>query len=416
MHPFAIARYLLVPLNASSLLSILYFAGALTLAEHAGVVGIPLFLGIGWLFFCYGFALLDHVLEGRSSTLVLSTDVIGAFATRSLGTLLLVALLYYLTDRLQQWIHPTVIVVLRLFLLALLPAAIGGMIMTGRFLAALNPVAMIGTISRIPTGYVALWVVLVAIWAVPLWIFHDSAFSFSSLWRAESFLPLGMVEVVGFRGVLIGLLGHIVAVYLWLATFACIGGALYEWRWDLDIKPAEAPEREAEREEAELERDRDRLMDRLYGELRVGPFSRAAGSAQKLIEEAAQPLDECRWLYARSAKIADQRLADHLAQILLPLLLKHRATGEALDVTRQRLKASPGFRPRTSSELFRLVELACVAGERATAWQLLGDFESHYGSALPERLAQLRRDLATAPQVAAEHGSHGKSHREQEPH
>src|SRR5688572_20373790 len=114
MRAFAIARYLLVPLNASSLLAILYFSGSLTLAEHVGVIGIPLFLGISLLFFSYGFALLDHMVEGRTRTLVLSTDVIGAFATRSIGTFLLVVLFYYLTTRLQQWLNPSAIVALRL--------------------------------------------------------------------------------------------------------------------------------------------------------------------------------------------------------------------------------------------------------------------------------------------------------------
>lgn len=394
MRPLAILRYLIVPLSPSPALSILYFAVALTISEHAGVVGIPLFLGTSLLFFCYGFALLDHALESRSQPLVISTDVIGTFASRAVGTLLLVVILYAATGWLQRWLNAFAIVVLRLLLLALFPVAVAGMIMTGRFLAALNPVAIVGTLARIPAGYAALVFVIVALWIVPLWVFYESTFSFSALWQLETFLPTGLFEVVGLRGVLVGLLSHIVVLYLWLATFACIGGTLYEWRWELDIKAAEAPEREAERADAELERERERQMDRLYAQLRAGPFSRAAESARKLIEAAPEPLDECRWIYARAAKLADQRLADFLAHLLLPQLLKLRATGEALEVTRQRVKASPDFRPQTSEQLLRLVELAAAAGDRATARQLLVDLNRHYGNdPLAARLIELQKGI-----------------------
>ena len=373
---FAIARYLLVPLNASSLLSILYFSVALTLAEHVGVVGIELFAITSLLFFCYGFALLDHTLEGRSQPLVLSIDVIGTFATRAIGSLLLVVFFYYVTERLRQWVHPALIVVLRLLLIALFPVVVGGMIMTGEFIAALNPVPALRTIARIPSAYATLVFVLCAIWSGPLWLLHTSTFHFGSLWRMEAFLPMQIYGLIGgMHGTLIGLLAHVVGVYLWLAMFACIGGTLYESRWELDIKAAEAPERKIERATAELAREHDRIMDQLHAELRGGYFNKARESVRKLIADASQPIDECRWLYARAAKLNDQRLANYLAQTLLPLLLDRRATGEALQITRQRLEVSTDFRPSTSAQLLRLAELARAAGDPATATKLLADVQ-----------------------------------------
>ena len=392
MRPLSIVRYLFVPLNASSLLSILYFAVALTLGEHGGVVGLPVLLTAVLLFFCYGFALLDHVVEGRSHPLVLSTDVIGTFATRAIGTLVLVAFLYYVTDRLP--LGPSAIMAIRLLLVALFPVVVGGTVMTGRFIDALNPVATFGTIARIPAGYGALVLVICALWAAPLWILHESTFSFSTLWRMETFLPTGLFRQIGMHGLLMGLLGHIVGLYLWLATFACIGGTLYEWRWELDIKATEAPEREDERASAEFERERNALADRLYAELRAKPFDSVVASVQKLLAEAAQPLDECRWLYARATKFADQRLANHLARWLLPQLLKRRATGEALAIARQQRAASADFHPQTSAELSQLVELARAAGDRVTARKLLVDFSRHYGGdPLAARLEELQKEL-----------------------
>ena len=384
MRLLAIARYVLIPLNASSLLSILGFSVALSLAEQVGVVGIELFLITSLLFICYGFALLDHTIEGRSQPLVLSTDVMGTFATRSIGSLLLVILCYYVTERLRPWVHPAVIVALRLLLIALFPVVVGGMIMTGQFMTALNPIAAFGTIKRIPGAYAALVLVLCAIWAGPLWLLHTSTFSFGSLWRIESFLPMQIFGLIGgIRGTLIGLLAHIVGTYLWLATFACIGGTLYESRWELDIKAAQAPERKVERANAELARERDHTMDRLHAQLRGGYFAKARESVCKLIADAPQPLDECRWLYARAAKLNDQRLADYLAQVLLPLLLDRRATGEALQITRQRLQVSPDFRPTTGAQSLRLAELARAAGDAATAGKLLAQVQPPANTAAP---------------------------------
>jgi hypothetical protein len=394
MRASALLRYLLVPLNPSAVAAILSLAVALTIAEHSGVLGITLFFGTSLLLVCYGFALLDHVLDGRSHPLVLSIDVRSAFAGRSIGTLFVVFLFYYATYRLQPLVNPYAIVFLRLLLVAVLPAMVGVMALTGRFADALNPLEVFRTIARIPLGYAALVFLLAVLWGVPLWMVHRSTFSFGVLWQAESFLPGGLLAVIGLRGLLIGLLGQIVFTYLWLASFACIGGLLYERRWDLSHQPAESPERKAERVTSQLEQRRDWIMDRLYAELRGGAFANAVASVRQLLAEASQPIEECRWLYTHAARLEDQRLANYLAHLLLSMLLNHRATGEALEVTRQRLDVSRDFRPQTSAQLLRLVELACAAGDRPTARRLLVDLDRHYGNdPLLPRLAQLQGEL-----------------------
>jgi hypothetical protein len=77
------------------------------------------------------------------------------------------------------------------------------------------------------------------------------------------------------------------------------------------------------------------------------------------------------------------------------MLLSRRATGEALKAVRERLRASPDFRPKTSAELAQLVELARAAGDRTTARRLLADVERHYaGDALALALAKSRDDTA----------------------
>jgi hypothetical protein len=377
MRPLLVVRYLLVPLGAAPLLAILFFAVSLTFAEHAGLFGIALFFGIAWLLITYGFALLEHVLDGRSHPLPLSLDVRSAYATPTIGTLLLVCTAYSATGGLRRWLDPDVIDALRLSFLGLFPAMIGVMSMTGRFSDALNPLPVLHTIRRIPVTYAVLVCVIVMLWTVPLLFVRATGFSFDALWRPESFFPLGMLPTLGLRGALIGLLGHVVMAYLWLATFACIGGALYESRQDLDFEPAESPERKAERTNVELERQRDLVMDRLFWESRGGTRATAHESIRKLLAQAPRPIEECRWLYLRAARFEDQQLANYLAQLLLPLLLAERANGEALETVRQRLAVSAHFRPLTDTQLSGLVELARAAGDRATAKRLLANTAIH---------------------------------------
>jgi hypothetical protein len=394
MRLLAIARYLLVPLSVSSLLAILFFAVFLTAAEHSGLFGIALGFGVALLLVGYGFALLEHVMDGRPQPLVLSMDMRSAYVLPAVATFLLVCACYYATERLRHWANPYVIVALRLVLIALLPAIVGVMAMTGRFIDALNPVAAIATICRIPAAYLALVTVLVVLWAIPLSVIHANVSSLSALWTLESFFPLGMLPVIGLRGALIGLLGHIVMVYVWLATFACLGGTLYERRLDLNFQPAESPERKEERSNAELERQRSAVMHRLFGESRGGAFATARKSVLKIIADAPRPLDECRWLYQRAAAFEDPRLANYLAQLLLPMLLTQLGTGEALDIVRTRLAVSADFRPQTGGQLLRLVDLACLAGDRATARQLLADIDRHYGAdPLAESLMRRQKEL-----------------------
>jgi len=98
-------------------------------------------------------------------------------------------------------------------------------------------------------------------------------------------------------------------------------------------------------------------------------------SVDRLLSQAPQPAQEGRWLYARAAALDDPRLAYYLAQVLIPMLLKEKATGEALRLTRERLAVSPNFRPASDADRMELVQLARAAGDHAIAQQLLADIE-----------------------------------------
>lgn len=378
MNPIVLLRYLRVPLHTTPLLMMLIFSAMLTISGQMGVFGIVTIATVGSWFFKYGFVLLDHVIDGRREPPVLSPEMVNPVEQRPFGLFLLLVLFYSITGLLQTWIGATVVSVMRIALLALVPAMVASMSVSGRFVDAFNPVSVIGTIVRIPFAYAMLLIVIGLLWFVAVWMMQSVDISPTSLWRKESFLPGQVLSVIGVRGVLIGGLGLMLFMYLWLAMFACIGGTIYERRRELDVEAAASPERVAARATAELERQRDKTMDRIFAEVRGGAFANAGESVRKLIAQATQPLEESRWIYARAAAATDQRLAEYLAQIILPRLLEIGATGEALKLLRERLAIKSEFRPLSGGQSLRLAQLATDAGDRKLARQLLADFSHHY--------------------------------------
>jgi hypothetical protein len=354
------------------------FSFMLTIAEQAGMWGIPTFLIVGSWFLKYGFAVLDSVVQGRSYAPVLSAEMVNPVEQRPLWLFLVLFLFYTITALLHPWVGATAVTALRILLLAIVPSMVASMSVTGQFIDALNPLTVFGTIARIPVAYTTLLVTIGAIWFVAVSLLHAAGNSLTGLWRIESFLPGQIASAIGMHGVITGFFGLMLFMYLWLAMFACIGGTIYERRQELAIDPAGSPERAAARAGADLERERDKTMDRIFAELRGGALGNAGETIRKLIAQSAQPLDECRWLYARAASMPDPRLASYLAQITLPRLLSVRATGEALKMIRERLSSTPDFRTETSAQMLQLAQLAKDAGDRTTARSLVADFSQRY--------------------------------------
>jgi hypothetical protein len=94
----------------------------------------------------------------------------------------------------------------------------------------------------------------------------------------------------------------------------------------------------------------------------------------RTVEASESPIDELRWMLERIATWEEPRLADRVAQEMVPRLLTISRYGEAISVTRQRLAVDPGFRPVTATETLRMVRVARDGGDRPTARALLRDF------------------------------------------
>src|SRR5258708_30947350 len=104
MHPISLIRYLRLPLHTAPLLVIVIFGLLLTLAEHAGVFGIPALAIVGSWFFKYSFVLLDELIDGRSEPPVLSSEMANPVEQRPLGLFLLLVSFYSLSEALRPMV------------------------------------------------------------------------------------------------------------------------------------------------------------------------------------------------------------------------------------------------------------------------------------------------------------------------
>lgn len=356
MAAAALLRYLSIPLRTAPLLLIAVFCVLLALAARAGLFGLPLGLILLSWFCKYSFVLMDRLAEGVAEPPVLSIEMVNPVdEQRSLMLLILVIALFYLSDSASYWVGPYGATAIALATGAILPAIVAVQGATGSIAQSLNPRTFLGLILRLRGDYLLIlgFIAIVGLFARVL--VH------SSLGDA---LPL-IVQVA-------------LLMYAWLAMFALIGGVLFERRLDIDLDAAHIPERLESSADAHAERLRDRHMDRIYAEWRGGAHANAWQTVLTLVGQGADEIAELRWLYRRAAQWPDARLADRLARELLPRLLAQRATGEALDLVRERLRNDARFRPSGSTELLTLVHLARTAGDRSTVRLLLRDFSKLY--------------------------------------
>ena len=372
-------KYLSIPLLGASLVLIAAFSILLLIAASGGLLGLPLaMLTLSW-FFKYGFALLDHVADGRIEPPVLSYEMVNPVnESRPVGLLLLVFAYGLLTETLSYWLGSEVITALRALGLLLLPA----IIMTqaaGGFWESLNPAVLLQIVVRVPGSYLLILAVLAGFWLL-------ASALVSWLPAAELPFPVHIPLPESLRIALV--------MYAWLASFAMIGGVLYVRRQELGFEPAHSPEREAEKADRERQRELDHLIDRIFAEWRGGAYGNAWRTIERHLQNSPRPSEELRALFDRAAQWPDGRLAYRLAQELLPHLLAGRRTGDALNIARSQLRLDARFRPLASGDTIKLVELARDAGDRQTARMLLAGFNDRYEDEVAQRIAaQLAQQL-----------------------
>lgn len=372
-------KYLLIPLRGAALVLIVAFSLLLLIAASGGLLGLPLaLLVLSWLS-KYGFALLDHVADGVNEPPVLCHEMLHpANESRPLGLVLIVVVFHVATAALRPELGDAAVMAIRAVGLLLVPAIIMTQAASG-FVQSLNPLVLIQIVTRIPGSYALILGVLAGAWWLATMLVT---------WLPAAALPFA-IEIPLPEGVRLALL-----MYAWLACFAMIGGVLYVRRAELGFEPTHSPEREALKVAREREREIDRLIDRIFAEWRGGAYGNAWRTIEAHLNGSSQPGIELRMLFDRASRWPDRRLADRLAQELIPKLLNARRTGDALNVVRTQLKADASFRPLDGKDTIRLIELARAAGDRSTARLLLSGFDERYADDMAQRIAgQLARQL-----------------------
>jgi hypothetical protein len=355
MSVLSLLRYLVLPLRGGCGFLIAVFTLLLLVAIQARFFGIPLALILLSWFFKYAFVLLDQTADGAAEPPVLSIEMVNpANEQRPLGLLLLVIAGYSVSVRTGVWMGEAAMWTLRVLGLLLLPAVVSVQATTGSVLASLNPLAWLDLVRRLGLHYV--------------WILVCIA-GFAALAKGVLAQWLGVLPLTACIALLL---------YGWLAVFAMIGGVLFEQRTDLDFQARYAPERIQARHDAELDRERSRFMDSVFAEWRGGAVHNAWRTIEQHLQASKDAAAELDWLYQRASTWPDQRLASRLAMELVPRLLEAHRLGRLLQLIQARIKADARFRPLSSTQLIKLVELARDAGDRPTARALLQDFDQHF--------------------------------------
>jgi hypothetical protein len=350
----AILRYLAIPLRTAPLLLIGTFSVLLVVAARAGIVGIPLALIVLSWFSKYSFVLMDHLADGVAEPPVLSIEMVNPLSEQRPMILLLMTIgLFYASDAASYWVGERGALVLLVVVAAILPAVVAVQGATGTVVQSLNPRRVLGLILRLRGDYLLILGFIALVWLFGRFVVASSL--------ADA-LPL-VVRIA-------------LLMYAGLAMFSLIGGVLYERRLDIGLDDVHTPQSVDTSGEEQIpdERERSREFARIYAEWRGGAHANAWNTVLGIVGNSGDQLAELRWLYERAAQWPDGRLADRLAREMLPRLLAKRTTGAALDLTRERLRKDPRFRPAGSGDLLTLVQLARTAGDRATARLLLQDF------------------------------------------
>jgi hypothetical protein len=358
MHSGQIIKYALYPLRREPLTLVLLFGGILafllagsTVDIRHGVLVIPLVAVISSWFFKYAFVLMDHIVEGRPGLPVLSPEMANPLGEkRPLLYLLFIVVIYAATAFLELYLGQVWVAIVRLIGLSVLPAVIATHAVTGKFFEALRPSLFNAMIWRMGTDY--LWVLLLV----------------TACWSA------GWLLVVN-GGQISFALRLILLMLLWLAQFSVLGGAIFERRDELGYDPEHSPEREAERADSERDRVRNQFIGLVFAEYRSGAFINAWNSIHHYARQQSKPLDQYLWIYERVAHWPNARLANRVAQEMVPLLLAAQRNSEALSIAKSRLQTDGEFRPLFAADLIRLVHLARDGGDKPLAKSLLKDFD-----------------------------------------
>lgn len=337
---------------------IVVFALLLTLARHAGLLGIPLALiALSWST-KYAFILFDHIVRGFPGSPVLDiNDLNPVDEQRPMGGLLLAALCVLA----YRYVHPA----LGWLCLGIFPACLGVLALERSIVLALDPRRWWLLVAGLKAKYLV----------VLAWMAGCIALN-AGLWY------WGAWEFIAAAAALFGL----------LSLSALYAGLIYDCRQELDLETWVSPERTADRQAREDRVRHASLVDEAYELLRVGEKEQAWQILTEWFGSRGRTSVDYYWLADRLSSWSDPAFATRLGQEFVEHLLSGRMSSEVLRVAEARLRVDPGFRPKNAASTLALARIAAAGGAKRTARLLLADFTTRYAGDTSIAAAQKLRE------------------------
>jgi len=363
----ALLRYLLRPVDSTSLMVLLMFTAFVKFGIHGGLYGWVMLVIISSWFFKYAYVLVDATANGIEKTPVLSVEMLNpADEQRPLAQLIICAGVGYVAYKLGGGAGIAVAVIGLLYL----PASIAVLGASSRALDAVNPVALTRVIKELGIYYVLVLGVIV-VYAIAIFF----------LVLSDAWEPLKIIF----------------SLFCLLSLFTALGGALYERRHVLGLEATHTPERRAERDERERSRERSRALDEVYGEARGGNFMAARDSLLNWLRHIeADWLDrDVHFIFNQARTWQDEKAFLFVSRFLISQLIEMGKTGTVVEIVDGTLARAPALKLGTASDTLRIATLARAAGKRALALKVLAPFETQFpGDARTSDVIAMRGEIA----------------------
>lgn len=362
-------RALRMPFQLQSLVFVALTSVLLGLFIGGGLIRLLLSLAAIWLILVwltqYALALIDDaangVRESRTASAEMATAFLDARAWIHPALAVAIGVMLYLNPALPRW--PVLLLAALLF-----PASLGVCAMSGHALRGLHP----GELARVMRGF--------GVWYPALVVFVLACAGLGMLVARSStsmMLSVASIEM------------------LLLLAYACIGGAMYIRRHELDFHPRNSPERLAQRREEERRAQRQQILDGLYKDLRVRESARAMAEAARWLRASAPEhlKGDVHALLQAGVHWNEPREYPRLLRGLLPAMLELKQPALALSLADAGIAATPEFAPATDADTIALASYARQTGRKRLAQTLL----ENYLRATPQAGAEVRAMLPGTP-------------------
>jgi hypothetical protein len=309
-------RHLLMAL-VSPVLSIgaIVLALLVTLADAAGLFGLWLAILLFAAIAKYPYAIARSAAAGMREPPPAAIDDFnpGAAPEFLAHAGLVIAVLAWLWTA-----DGTMMTLSALALALLLPASIAIMATSGSLVAAVNPAGLAQLIGALGAGYGLLLAFMLGLAAVALGI--D-------------------------RLLQITLLSRVVWLYALLGTFAATGTLLHLNRFALELPVGSTADERESGDRREQAREWSVAVERIYALLSAGDATRGYAAIDALLASEAHSPATYELLYERLREWRMHRHTSHFALGFVAKLTAERSLQRALEVTEERLRHDPDFRP-----------------------------------------------------------------------